>query len=96
MATRSKNQSQADKLNLEVKMKKNDLDIEGVQRGVVGYSKTPNEYGEKEAVVEYELKPIALNKLREIFNTDTHKAISDTNSPKNYRRPNCQNIKNHL
>lgn len=45
-------------------------DIEGIDRYVVGFNKISDEYGEHHQKVEFYLKPIDLNFLREIFNVN--------------------------
>ncbi len=45
-------------------------DIKGVVRSVVGFSKIPDEDGDRSIEVEYILKPIDLNLLRKIFHVD--------------------------
>jgi hypothetical protein len=45
-------------------------DIPGIIRQVIGFNKIPSKYGNHLAVVEYDLKPIDLNYLRELFNVD--------------------------
>lgn len=44
--------------------------VEGVIRGVVGFNKTQDENGERLMEVEYDLRPIDINLLREAFKID--------------------------
>jgi hypothetical protein len=48
--------------------------IKGIIRGVVGFNKIPDIDGDHFAEVEYELKPIDIRLLRQIFNVDQSSA----------------------
>ncbi len=43
-------------------------DVSGIKRYVCGYSKIPDEHGQFPLEVEYELKPLKLSFLQELFN----------------------------
>ncbi len=45
-------------------------DVEGIVRTVAGYSKIPDEDGEKGLEVEYKLKPLKLKFLQKLFEID--------------------------
>ena len=45
-------------------------DVEGIDRYVIGFDKTPDEDGEHHQKIEFYLKSMDLNILRKIFNVD--------------------------
>jgi hypothetical protein len=45
-------------------------DVEGINRFVVGYYKTLNEYGGYGMAVKFKLSPISLSTLQSLFNVD--------------------------
>jgi len=61
-------------------------DIDGMARTLEGYSKYPNEYGNFCLKVEYRLKEIDLNFLRQLFNINpNHSASEERDMILNYK-----------